>query len=368
MKKFFLFLSALAIFISCAPKGEYTVKGTALADRNGMDVYLLYQREDGVEKVDTTTIKNGKFSFKGIQETPAVYAITLKDTNEMSTPVFQLLLIEPGKITADITEEGVRIGGTPANDAFQQKVDKEKVVVEKRDELLAKYANVDVEALSEEKMEEITREFQSFDEQIKDINVEYAANNINNMLGETVFLSIVQMLSLNDMEKVMEKANDEFKSKDSGKSILNYIAEMKKVDIGQAFIDFTMNNPEGKAVSLSDYAGKGKYVLIDFWASWCGPCMKEVPTLIEVYNMYKDKNFEIVGVSLDASEDRWKAAIKDNKMNWPQMSDLKQWETAARPIYMFSSIPHTILLDPQGIIIEKDLRGGKLKEKLKELL
>lgn len=137
---------------------------------------------------------------------------------------------------------------------------------------------------------------------------------------------------------------------------------------GLQFKELTMQDMDGKTVKLSDWAGKGKYVLVDFWASWCGPCRHEMPNVVNAYAKYKDKNFEIVGVSFDDNKAKWIEAVKDLDMTWPQMSDLKGWKCAATTVYGISSIPSNILLDPQGKIIAIDLRGEDLHKELAEVL
>ena len=369
MNKLFLVLIAIATCMSCTSKGEYTIKGTAPTDLDGKKVFLTNQREDGVESIDSTEIKGGKFFFKGTQEKPALYVISLEEIEDADESTFQaILLVEPGKITIDLKDNKFRIGGTSVNDAYQKKLDAELILFEKMKAIEEKFSSIDPRTLSREEVEKINMEFMSFEESYKKMNLEFAAENINNPLGEAVFLSLADRLSIEEIESVVAHAGDEFKSKETGKMIINLIERMKQVAIGQKFIDLTMFDPFGKETSLSDYAGKGKYVLLDFWASWCGPCIKEIPVLIEAYKQYQNKNFEIVGVSLDANADHWKAAIQRLKLTWPQMSDLKHWQSQATQAYHFSSIPHTILLDPDGIIIAKDLRGAQLMERLQELI
>ena len=145
------------------------------------------------------------------------------------------------------------------------------------------------------------------------------------------------------------------------------LAGYEKRKPGIQFHELSMKDPADKDVTLSQWVGKGNYVLVDFWASWCGPCRKEMPYVITAYEQFHPKGFEVVGVSFDQKKDAWINAIQQMGMQWPQMSDLKGWKCAASDLYGVSSIPSNVLVDPQGKIVAMDLRGEKLLNKLNEI-
>ena len=137
--------------------------------------------------------------------------------------------------------------------------------------------------------------------------------------------------------------------------------------LGEKFRDLVEFDPDGNSHELSEYVGHGKWVLVDFWASWCGPCRGEMPNVVAAYNQYHDKGFEIVGLSFDKDKDAWVKAIKDWEMPWIHLSDLKYWETVAAGVYSITGIPDNILIDPEGIIVARGLRGDSLQAKLAEI-
>ena len=215
---------------------------------------------------------------------------------------------------------------------------------------------------------ELTSAYEKVADEAKDLNYNFIKNNIDNELGQYIFMTSSGMFDADQQKEILAMTNDEYKSKKNIKRIVDRLEASESVAIGNEFVDFTMKNPEGEYISLSDFAEKGKYVFVDFWASWCGPCRDEMPNVVNAYNKYKNKDFEIVGVSLDKDHDKWIQGIKDLNMAWPQMSDLKLWESSVVELYAIQSIPHTVLLDKEGKIIAKNLRGEMLDAKLAELL
>ncbi|ULT23439.1 TlpA family protein disulfide reductase [Sphingobacterium sp. E70] len=150
------------------------------------------------------------------------------------------------------------------------------------------------------------------------------------------------------------------------KALQEQLNAQKTVDIGKHAIDFVMDNDKGQPISFSSF--KGKYVLLDFWASWCGPCRSEMPFINEIYQKYKDKNFEVVAVSIDSKKDHWLKAIKEDKMSWIQLSDLKGYKNDVALKYGVMAIPRNFLINPEGVIIAKDLRGEDIEKELSRII
>jgi thiol-disulfide isomerase/thioredoxin len=157
------------------------------------------------------------------------------------------------------------------------------------------------------------------------------------------------------------------KTRDEVAEVLKPEDSPKTAFIGQQFIDLEMADPDGKMHKISELVGEGKWVLVDFWASWCGPCRAEMPNVLEAYNKYHEKGFEVLGISFDQKKDAWVKAIEQIKMPWMQLSDLKGWQCAAAPAYKIDAIPDNILIDPQGKIIDRALRGKGLQKRLEKI-
>jgi peroxiredoxin len=188
-------------------------------------------------------------------------------------------------------------------------------------------------------------------------------------------LAVINLLQANTIDKdryfktyvaVSEKLKKEWPTYSQSKAFVASVDKMKLTAIGQRAPEIALPNPEGQVIKLSSM--RGKYVLVDFWAKWCGPCRQENPNVVRVYNKYKDKGFTVFGVSLDRKKEDWVQAIQDDGLTWTHVSDLKFWQSEAAKTYNISAIPFSLLLDPDGVIIDKNLRGAALEKRLSEVL
>lgn len=210
--------------------------------------------------------------------------------------------------------------------------------------------------------------FQALQTQLTETFKTFIYEHPNSPVSLQVLLSLTQYdLTIDEINSLMSALSPELFKKDQGPEIVTYINYIKQTAIGAPSPDFTMADPDGDPISISDF--KDRYLLINFWASWCRYCIEDFPNLQTIYTNYKDRNFEILGISFDRPGQKraWTEAIKKHKLPWPQMSNLQGMDTDIVHTYGIEGIPYSILLDPSGKIIAKGLRGPRLEAKLKEI-
>ena len=369
MKKFSILLITAIVLISCQNTKNYKISGT-VADPayEGKNVYVQEMTANEMVPVDTAIITNGAFTFEGPADSTVLRFIALDETVNPQKPSRVLAILEPGNINVKF-DSTITVSGSQLNDAYNTfRKDQENVTKEIR-ALSQRYQEAaSTGAMTDSLDAALTEQYEKLSGDMSTKTADFIKSNITNPLGKFMFMTSAEMFEPETQREILALTDDAYKSQENIKRIVTRLENAEKVAIGQKFIDFTMKDPKGNDISLSDYAGKGKIVLVDFWAAWCGPCIAEMPNVVAAYNNYKNKGFEVVGVSLDREKEKWLSGIKDMNMTWPQMSDLKFWETPVVELYAFRGIPHTVLLDKDGTIIAKDLRGAALHNKLNELL
>lgn len=348
MKKILLFAACAAIFASCTSKKSYTVTGETAPSLNGETVYLYdYQNES---RIDSVEVADGRFRFEGEIGEPAACRLFVGRQ-------FVDLILEGGDLTVDW--EAHSAAGSALNEAKNAFEAQYRAIEEA---FYEKYG-----ALSEEEREE------QADALIAEANTALgeAARPIveanDNALGAYVFWKWSSELEAEEFDEALALAGDRVRDFTPVKRIAERNEALKKTAEGMPFVDFTIEggNLDGTAASLSDYVGKGKYVLVDFWASWCGPCRREIPVVREVWEKYRGEKFEVVGVAVwDKRDDTLKAA-EQLGIAWPQIVDAQAVPT---DLYGIAGIPHIILFGPDGEIVARGLRGEELKAAVAEAM
>ncbi|MBF0693681.1 MAG: AhpC/TSA family protein [Flavobacterium sp.] len=374
MKKLLIVLTFSSVLFSCnnVEKDEFILEGTAQGLEDGKKVYLEQQNESmGSYAIDSTVINEGKFSFKGKIFEPELHLITLEGIQPKS-----FVILENGKINIEIDKDSVfknKISGTYNNDQLSEY----NLIARKISEKMRNYQLVNnqkmqtaIESQDTATIGTLRRTYMGIQNELQTTTEKYIEEHpkalISMLLLEGFFTSPQP-----DVEKIKTlygKMDSDLKNSKIGKKVEQKISETKVVSIGKKAPEFSAADPNGKQVSLSE--SLGKVTIIDFWASWCGPCRAENPNVVALYNDYKDKGLKIIGVSLDrpGQANKWKEAIAKDGLTWTQVSNLKFWQDPIAEMYGIQSIPATFILDQNGIVVAKDLRGAELRAKIAQLL
>lgn len=357
-------LLAVVAFACQKAKDEFVIKGNIAGAESGK-VYLMKLGDTAPEVVDSATMEKGKFSFKGKMEVPDFMILRLN-----SDEIFAQFFLDNSKVIVEAKKDSLRktkVTGSPTNDIFMSFSDEMTKTARQLSEVQSKYMKA-AQSGNVSEADNARIDYQSLMENSMTYVKNFAKQHSNSVVG--AFVTISQLYNQIEDEELDAIVNGFSPEIEKSKFViqLKQIVEKHKVTaLGAVAPDFTLNTPEDKPLTLSSL--RGKVVLVDFWASWCAPCRQENPNIVKLYNQYHDKGFDILGVSLDRDKNDWLKAIKDDKLNWNQVSDLKYWDCEAARIYSVSRIPQSYLLDKDGVIIAKgdSIRGEGLAKKLAEL-
>ncbi len=365
-----IFASLLSIsLISCnKDTNSYKLEGDAVGFADGTEIFVYTLENRQPKAIDTITITEGKFSATYPKSDDNL--LNFLRINEINASV--LFFPENEDMEAIIYKDSIqssRITGGKQNKAYGEFVDKMTVINKKKQGNMERFRKAQQEndtatiaALQSENLNIVAEETEFKKEYLKENNYSlFAVMLISEMMSR-------KELTAAEASAYIENLEAKIASSEIVQDLKTNLESLKKAEVGSAAPDFTAPTPTGETMSLKD--AMGKYTIIDFWASWCKPCRMENPNVVNVYNKYHDKGLNIISVSLDKAEqkDKWLQAIKDDKMDWYHVSNLQFWQDPIAQQYNVRSIPATFLLDENGMIIDKDLRGAALEAKIATLL
>jgi peroxiredoxin len=362
MKKSFftLFVLLSAAGLVRADRG-FTVTGE-LANFKDSIIYMNYGPFAG-SKTDTVAVINGKFVFKGSVSEP-VPAMIFTTTFRVKIDLY----VDNTDITitgnAD-SMSSVKVKGNAAVDEFETF---NQAILANRQATIALFNDAYNKKMAGDTAAAARIQAHA-DKQYaheREIRLDFIKTHTASYISTRELLQMTSNEFLSESRKLYAALDPKVQQSEQGKEVADRIALLSKIETGRQALPFTQNNVDGKTVSLADF--RGKYVLLEFWASWCGPCRAENPNLRKQYQLYKDKGFEVVGVSLDHDKDSWVKAIEKDQLPWVHVSDLQGWKNAVSTSYGIMGVPANFLIDPQGKIIAQNLRGETLNKKLQEVL
>lgn len=387
MNNYFVIALSILLFISCIActskqtdlTNKYRIEGTVTdPSLNGQFVYLYnYDIEENTPR-DSARIMENTFLFTGVQKQPILAQISLAshaatvsnlNTNRKHhqvkpgevVPYTSTFVLANNSLTLLLDTFSV-VSGTSENNSLQALLETINRIKNK-----SAYLNLNFEAyrnLSPQQQNDLEEELSIYTEQRINSGRKYINNHLNQLTGGYVFWRFRGFLETDEQTNMLLLSDSTFKSVPGINKILQEQNRRESLAIGKPFIDFSMNDTTGTPRYLSEFVGKGNYVLLEFWASWCHPCCKKIPQLINLYNKHHNNGFDIIGISLDRDKKAWVHMINKTGMPWIQLSDLKGWGNDGSLLYGETGIPPSFLFDPKGLIIAKDLSEKELDKLL----
>jgi peroxiredoxin len=376
MRNSLLLLAVLIITLSCSqnPKG-YTINGELRGEfEEGTQVFLKKTGDNGQPiELDTTLLVNGTFQFKGTSNAPDLHYIFVEQL-----PGYTAIVVENGTINFSAQKDSLgfaNVDGTIQNEIFFDYLEQSRELSQQARSIQEDMQNASTVAGGEATIAALNDEMQELQEEYKTYELDFIKNNPNALISALLLDRVISLntVEIDEVQALFDGLSQEIKETTPGKKVIELLAKKKiseeaskNTAVGAKAPDFSGPNPDGEIIALSDVMGK--VTLIDFWAAWCKPCRAENPNIVSVYEKYHDKGLNVIGVSLDRTADAWKKAIVDDGLDWNHISNIAYFNDEIAKMYSVNAIPAAFLLDKNGVIVAKNLRGPELEAKVSELL